>query len=181
MPWKALPSPPKGWISANREPRAKFLVDESLGVDVGKVLRARGWNAVYASDLKLLGRSDEDVFAAAYREDRILLTHDRDFLNDRVFRLDVNPGLVILPGAEGQDAALGRALGDLMDVVGPFRETFRGATEAAPELEDLLRALALTRRSDLEGAAEGHFMNEARQTADRAITIIARIDERSKG
>jgi predicted nuclease of predicted toxin-antitoxin system len=127
MPWKPLPSPPKGWISANRERRAKFLVDESLGVDVAKVLRARGWNAVYASDLKLLGRSDEDVFAAARREDRILLTHDRDFLNDRVFRMDVNPGVAILPGAEGDNAALGRALHDLVDVVGPFRETFRGA------------------------------------------------------
>ena len=126
MPWKSLPSAPQGWISENRK-RSRFLVDESLGIAVAKVLRARGWNAVYAADLKLLGRSDEDVFAAAYREDRILLTHDRDFLNDRVFRLQVNPGVVVLPGAEGQDAALGRALGDLVDVVGPYRETFRGA------------------------------------------------------
>ena len=126
MPWKPIPDPPKGWRSENREPRAKFLVDESLGVEVANVLRGAGWNAIFASDLGLLGHSDEDVFAAALREDRILLTHDRDFLNDRVFRPDRNPGLVVLPGAEGEERILIRALGGAVSVIGRFRETWRG-------------------------------------------------------
>jgi predicted nuclease of predicted toxin-antitoxin system len=128
MPWKPLRiDEPRGWALRNKK-RARFLVDESLGVEVANVLRGAGWNAVFASDLGLLGRSDEDVFAAARREDRILLTHDRDFLNDRVFRPDLNPGLVVLrPGAEGhQNRLLLRALGGAVSVVGAFREVFRG-------------------------------------------------------
>jgi len=127
VPWKPISDPPKGWLSKNREPRAKFLVDESLGAEVADALRGAGWNAVFAGDLGLLGRSDEDVFAAACREDRILLTHDRDFLNDRIFRPDRNPGLVVLPGADGEERTLIPALGGAVSIIGCFRETWRGS------------------------------------------------------
>jgi predicted nuclease of predicted toxin-antitoxin system len=125
--WKSIPDAPTGWEVGNKK-RSRFLIDESLGVEVANVLRRAGWNAVFAADLGLLGHEDEDVFAAARREDRILLTHDKDFLNDRLFRPDLNPGLVVLrPGAEGhQDRLLLRALFDAVSVVGQFREIYRG-------------------------------------------------------
>src|SRR5262245_35738896 len=104
MPWIRTRPPTKKEMAATRRlyrQRAKFLVDESLGPRVTCVLKGMGWNAIDTSDLGLSGHPDENVFAAARREDRILLTHDADFLDDRRFPPRLNPGLVILPGAKG--------------------------------------------------------------------------------
>src|SRR5262249_3236699 len=87
--------------------RARFLVDESLGVGVYEVLVRLGWNAKWAGEVGLLGRSDEEVLAYAWREDRIVLTHDTDFLDQRRFPSHRHPGVIVLPGAEGDEDHLG--------------------------------------------------------------------------
>jgi len=138
MAWKTLADPPPDWQQTVREKKARFLVDESLGVGVADLLRGAGWNAVFAGDLGLLGHADEDIFAAAKREDRILLTHDRDFLSDRAFPPHLNPGIVVLPGGEGQEATLIRALGAVVSVVGRFRESWRGTKVVVCEDETWL-------------------------------------------
>jgi len=72
-----------------------------------------------------VGHSDEDVFARAWVDDRIILTHDTDFLDDRRFPPHQNPGVVVLPGAEGEEAALITSLAGLVSFVAPFREGYR--------------------------------------------------------
>lgn len=57
----------------------RFLVDESLSAGVSTLLRMSGHDAVHLGDLDLLGAPDEDVMAAATREQRILLSADTDF------------------------------------------------------------------------------------------------------
>lgn len=106
--------------------KARFVIDESLGVGVAMALRDYGWNAVYVEEIGLAGHSDEDVFAFAWKEDRVLLTHDRDFLDDRRFPFHRNPGLIVLPGADGSGAGLIEALRSVMSLVGQFREAYRG-------------------------------------------------------
>jgi predicted nuclease of predicted toxin-antitoxin system len=76
-------------------------------------------------DVALRGHSDEGVLAFAHRDDRILLTHDRDFLNDRQFPPNRNPGVVILPGANGNDERLVTGLMDLLVTLTPYRENLR--------------------------------------------------------
>jgi Domain of unknown function (DUF5615) len=128
MPWGRVPEAPEEGIEeyAKRfRKKARFLVDESLGVNVAEVLREHGWNAKYVSELGLEGRSDEEVFAQAWADDRILLTHDTDFLDDRRFPPHRNPGIVVLPGAQGDELALITALAGLMSFVAPFREGYR--------------------------------------------------------
>ncbi|MBI2555887.1 MAG: DUF5615 family PIN-like protein [Planctomycetes bacterium] len=105
--------------------KSRFLVDERLGANVAKVLCDEGWNAKYVGKLGLKGHSDEDVFARAWSDDRIILTHDTDFLDDRRFPPHRNPGVVVLPGAQGDDASLLTALAGLLSFVGPFREGYR--------------------------------------------------------
>jgi uncharacterized protein DUF5615 len=105
--------------------KSHFLVDESAGHAVATVLREFGWNAVFGPDVGLQGRSDEDVFAYAWRENRILLTHDRDFLDDRRFPPHRNPGVVVLPGASGSGAGLGTALRNITGMLGTHRKAFR--------------------------------------------------------
>jgi predicted nuclease of predicted toxin-antitoxin system len=91
--------------------RARFLIDESLGMRVTTALRDKGWNVKDVSEVGLNGHSDEDIFAYAKREDRILLTHDSDFLDDKRYPMGRNPGVIVLPGADGSVSALSRALG----------------------------------------------------------------------
>jgi hypothetical protein len=54
--------------------KARFVVDESLGIGVAKVLRDLRWNVTFVGEVGLSGHSDEDIYAYAGRENRILLT-----------------------------------------------------------------------------------------------------------
>lgn len=57
--------------------------------------------------------------------DRVLLTHDSDFLDDRRFPPRLNPVLVVLPGAEGENHALLSAIQHMLWIVGRLRELWR--------------------------------------------------------
>jgi|SRR5579884_1731297 len=107
--------------------KARFQLDESVDPIVADILRDRGFNVRTAAELDLIGHSDEDHLAAAKRDNRILLTHDEDFLNNRKFPPSRNPGLVILPGASGNLDALADSLQILFFLVAPYREIWRGA------------------------------------------------------
>lgn len=98
--------------------KTRFLVDEGLGVDVAAYLRACGYNAVFAGDVGLLGRSDEEVFAYAWRKRRVVLTHDHDFIDDAKFPEHRNPGVIVLAGGSGDHKAMETAVGVLMNVFG---------------------------------------------------------------
>ena len=54
------------------ESKARFLVDESVGMDAVRLIQGRGWNVRYVGDVGLSGRSDEEVLAFAWEEQRIL-------------------------------------------------------------------------------------------------------------
>ena len=107
--------------------KSRFLIDESLGAEAARVLRDLGWNTVFVGDVGLSGRDDKDIYAFAWKEDRILLTHDTDFLDDVRFPPYRNPGVVILPGAAGSPAPLERELARLHIILAPYREAHRYA------------------------------------------------------
>jgi predicted nuclease of predicted toxin-antitoxin system len=84
----------------------------------------------------LAGHPDENVFAYALKDDRILLTHDADFLDDRKFPFDPNrnPGVIVLPGGSGGDSVLIKALILALRQICSARELFRGSKVAiSPE------------------------------------------------
>jgi predicted nuclease of predicted toxin-antitoxin system len=60
--------------------RLRYHLDESCSPSVAPVLRLRGVDVTTSQGVGLLGRSDEDQFAYAHAEGRILVTHDDDFL-----------------------------------------------------------------------------------------------------
>ena len=86
--------------------KTRFLVDESLGRIAARVLHAAGWNVVFAPDAGLQGRSDEDVFAFAWRENRVLLVQvQRRSANCRPRRVDFRGskrGCMRIPYQEGR-------------------------------------------------------------------------------
>lgn len=119
MPWRPLfdPDVPEA-DRARWRVKTRILVDESLGGEVAEHLRDEGYNAVYAGDVGLAGRSDEEVIAYAWRERRMLWTHDRDFLDDDLVPEHRNPGVVVLPGADGDQQAMGVGLAVAIMVFG---------------------------------------------------------------
>ena len=108
------------------ESNARFLVDESVGINAARLIRDRGWNVCYVEDLDLLDRSHEAVLAFARREQRILLTHHFDFLDDSRFPFHRNPGLVILPPVTGSTLGFTDAINGVLGLIGPYSKAYRG-------------------------------------------------------
>jgi predicted nuclease of predicted toxin-antitoxin system len=128
MPWVELhidKNDAEEWAHEYKK-KARFIVDESLGLEVARVIRDEGWNAVSVDEVGLVGHPDEDVLAYAWRDDRILLTHDRDFLDDHRFPPHRNPGLIVLPGAAGSTQVLEMELARILITAGHYREAYCG-------------------------------------------------------
>jgi predicted nuclease of predicted toxin-antitoxin system len=118
MAWKPLAST-KEWESyLRRARRTRFLVDESVDGEVAEYLRSKKYNARHVREIGLGGRSDEDVLAYAWKHSRMLVTHDTDFLNERIYPEYKNPGVLIIPGGSGDYMTMARALGRAIALVG---------------------------------------------------------------
>lgn len=103
--------------------KARLLLDENLDPALGEGLRALGWKVETVDEVGLKGHDDEDVLAYAQRENRIVITNDGHFRDERRFPPHRNPGIVIIP----QDLAeAARSLGSVLPIVGEYRELFRG-------------------------------------------------------
>lgn len=131
MAWKRVQLSDAELQASNRElaqlkKRSKFLVDENVDREVIQTLCNLGWNVKGTDETGLRGRSDHDVYEAARRDDRILLTSDSDFLDDRRFPAHTNPGVLILPAAPATSDRLADALALTVHIVGKHRETWRG-------------------------------------------------------
>jgi predicted nuclease of predicted toxin-antitoxin system len=113
-------------FNAKFESKARFLVDQSLGIEAVGLIRNRDWNVRYVDDVGLLGRSKEEVLAFAWREQRILLTHDFDFLDDSRFPFQRNPGLVVLPRTTGSAFGLANAINAVLALIGPYFKAYCG-------------------------------------------------------
>jgi predicted nuclease of predicted toxin-antitoxin system len=118
MAWRPLDNPDGSEIGAGFKKKTRFLIDESLGGEVARYLSEKGFNAEFVGDVGLSGHSDEDIFAYAWREKRMLWTHDRDFLDDTRFPGHRNPGVVVLPGGSGDEQAMGAGIGAALAVFG---------------------------------------------------------------
>jgi hypothetical protein len=82
------------WI---RLPKTRFVMDANMEPWALHVMRYKHLD-VRECDLAKLRRSDDQaVFAAAWRLGRLLITHDADFLDDRLFPFARCSGLLVLP------------------------------------------------------------------------------------
>jgi len=113
MPWINVDEHPDSTLSkedkaelAKFSPRKKqkkmrFYVDEDVPPQAVKRLRARGSNVKTVQEARKRGypdkrgHPDENHLAEAQKQDRILISCDRDYLNDRRFPLHKSPTLVV--------------------------------------------------------------------------------------
>lgn len=59
----------------------RFLTDENIATSVIKSLRNRGYNVKDVKEENLYGSDDEKILSISNNEDRIIITHDKNFAN----------------------------------------------------------------------------------------------------
>lgn len=116
----------KAWLAREFGKKARFLVDETLTGLGTEVLTGMGYNAVEAGQVGLAGHSDEDIFAFAWSEKRLIITQDRDFLDDRRFPFNRNSGILVLPGGPVDGEGFIAALRTAVNLVGRYHRLFEG-------------------------------------------------------
>lgn len=122
-----------------------FLADENFpGAAVG-VLRASGRDVLYIAEL-CPGVSDEVVAELCSREQRVLLTFDKDF-GQLVYRrgLESSSGIILFRFAPDSPEEAARAAVDLIESRDDFAGSFCVVTK------DLIRIRPLRQREQLPG------------------------------
>ena len=74
----------------------KFLTDENIASSLIKEIRRKGYDVKDIKEEKLFGASDDEILKMANKENRIILTHDKDFANLLNFPLTSHKGVILL-------------------------------------------------------------------------------------
>ena len=73
----------------------KLKLDENLSRHLKPVLASLGHDVLTAADESLLSRPDTEIAAAAFNEERILLTLDIEFADLRKYPPGTHPGIIL--------------------------------------------------------------------------------------
>jgi predicted nuclease of predicted toxin-antitoxin system len=84
-----------------RKARARFSVDENVPARATEVLRSLGGRVISVQDSRRRGQPDENHAAYALKRGLILVTCDRDYLDERRFPLIHCPAIVVFDFGTG--------------------------------------------------------------------------------
>jgi predicted nuclease of predicted toxin-antitoxin system len=83
----------------------RFFIDECISPSLSRHLSASGLHdAIHPRDRGRLRETDHVVFARAIAEDRIVVTENADDFRKLAARVDLHPGLIILPSVARSEA-----------------------------------------------------------------------------
>lgn len=74
----------------------KFLTDENIATSVVRKLRRENFDVKDVKEEKLYGLSDRKIIEMAIEEDRIIITHDRNFGNVTNNRNTEHKGIILI-------------------------------------------------------------------------------------
>jgi len=107
----------------------KIKLDENLPARLAGILSTRGHDVHTVPDENLSGRSDADIWQAACKEGRLLVTQDMDFSDVRRFAPDTHAGLLLLRLREPGAQALIDAVTAVVDEMPGWHSCFVVVTE----------------------------------------------------
>ena len=94
----------------------KIKLDENLPARLASLLERMGHQVDTVADEGLTSKPDTDIWIAAQKEGRFLITQDLDFSDTRKFQPGTHPGLLLVrlhePGANALLQHVGRAFLD---------------------------------------------------------------------
>ena len=76
------------------ENKTRFLADEHVDIPAVTALKARGVDIISVEDANLRGCPDKDILALANKDQRVVVTRDKDFL--RLARTERHCGIIFL-------------------------------------------------------------------------------------
>ncbi len=102
----------------------RLLANENFAGSAVKALRARGHDVVWIRE-ESPGISDPEVLARAVREDRVLLTFDKDF-GELAFRAQrpISSGIVLFRIRKPSASYIAAVVVQLIDSAGPWAGLF---------------------------------------------------------
>ena len=117
MPWVNIEESVRGNPPSEREKREvvdvmrrgakpRFYADENFMTVATNILRQLGADVVTVQEARLNGHPDENHTAYALRLGRILITCDRDYLNERRFPLIHCPAIIVCDFGTGTVAEI---------------------------------------------------------------------------
>ncbi|WP_410052765.1 DUF5615 family PIN-like protein [Bradyrhizobium sp. SZCCHNPS2010] len=80
-----------------KSPKTQFLMDANMEPWAVHVMRYKNFDVKECDLAQLRNVDDRTVFATAWKLRRLLVTHDGDFLDDRLFPFERCAGLLVLP------------------------------------------------------------------------------------
>lgn len=81
-------------------PKVKFLTDENVSPKIIRAMRTDGYDVKDIKEKKLFGVSDHQVLTLANKENRAIITYDKDFANLLNHPLQSHKGVVLLRYSE---------------------------------------------------------------------------------
>jgi predicted nuclease of predicted toxin-antitoxin system len=82
----------------------KFFIDECLSPSLARRLNALGLDAFHPPDVGRRGEPDHVVLQRCIEEDRILVTENAGDFRRLVGRVEMHPGMIILPAIDKEGA-----------------------------------------------------------------------------
>ena len=131
--------------------RASFYADHNLDESIVYVLRHQKYDVVTAREIGAEQQPDEYHFRWSAQKGRVLLTQDKDFLDNGRFPLSQTHGVVVFNVNSASTSELARALEVVDAILGVLKPTLH---QAKASLNSDYTLTMTSRRSDGSGFAE---------------------------
>ena len=93
----------------------KLLIDNALSPQIASALRENGYDAIHVRDINLHAAPDEEVFAEAERDERVIVSADTDFGALLALRGSVSPSFTLFRKTTGvRPSVIGSQLLELL-------------------------------------------------------------------
>lgn len=107
----------------------RIKLDENLPARLLPVLRRHGYDVDTVAEEQLTGRPDTEVWEAACKENRFLITQDLDFSDTRRFAPGTHAGVLLVRLREPGANALVEAISTIAEEIADWRGCFVVLTE----------------------------------------------------